>query len=140
MATAKTPAKTTEFEIPSSLAAAADLFYKTREERLALQKEVNAIEEREKILKDHLVRSIPKSEATGIAGKLVRVSVVTKSVPQVEDWDAFYAYIVKTRKKGGFALLNKAVNSASVKEIWDAGKDVPGVTPFNKVELSVNKL
>ena len=127
-------------KIPKSLALAADMYCKKRDERLALQKEVDALEEYEKALKEHLINSIPKSDATGISGKVCRVSVVTKSVPRVVDWDKFYEYIAKNRTKGSFALLNRAANAKAVTEIWDAGKQVPGVESFTAVTLSLNKL
>jgi len=127
-------------KIPKSLALAADLYYSKREDRLALQRQVDALKEDEEALKNHLIDSIPKSNATGIAGKLVRVSVTSKEVPQVQDWDAFYSYVAKNVKKGSFALLNRAVNAKAVNEIWADGKTVPGVGVFTAVNLSVNKL
>lgn len=127
-------------KIPKSLARAADLYCNTRDKRLALQKQVDEIEADEKALKEHLINSIPKSDATGIAGKVCRVSVVTKAVPRVTDWEKFYEYVGKNRNKGSFALLNKVVNVKSVAEIWEAGKQVPGVESFNAVSLSLNKL
>jgi len=126
--------------IPKSLAAAADLYYAKREERLALQRQVDALQEFENEIKDHLINSIPKSDATGISGKVCRVSVVTKPKPIVEDWDAFYAHVAKNRSKGAFALMNRALNAKAVQDVWDAGKQVPGVGTFNAVTLSVNKL
>lgn len=127
-------------KIPKSLAECADLYYKTREDRLVIQRQADALEESEKLLKEHLIDNIPKSNATGIAGKLCRVAIVTSAEPQVYDWDATWAHIAKTRAKGGFALLNKAINKAAIKEIWAAGKEVPGVGVFNVVKLSINKL
>jgi|SRR6267378_3652796 len=133
-------AKPAALKIPKNLAQAVDLYYSTREERLALAKQVAAMEENEKLLKQHLIDNIPKSNATGIAGKLARVSIVPKVVAQVADWDKFYEYIAKNRTKGGFALLNKAVNQKAVQEIWDAKKKVPGVGSFHTATLSLNKL
>lgn len=133
-------ATASKLKIPKSLAACADLYYKTRQERLAIEKSAETLKADEAALKDHLINNLPKSDATGVAGKLCRVSVQTKSVPQVADWDLFYAHVAKNRAKGGFALLNRAVNAAAVKEIWDAGKEVPGVAHFNAVVLSVNKV
>lgn len=134
MATTKTP------KIPKSLAECADLYYTTRETRLKLEREAKASADFESSLKEHLINNIPKSNATGVAGKLCRVSIGTKAVPQVEDWEKFYAYVAKNKSKGGFAFLNKAVNTAAVKEVWDAGKTIPGVAKFNAVVMSVNKL
>lgn len=134
MATAK------KLKIPKSLAACADLYYSTRNERLAIEKSAEGLKAQEAELKDHLINNLPKSDATGVSGKLCRVSVATKTIPQVADWDLFYAHIAKNKSKGGFALLNRAVNAAAVKEIWEAGKEVPGVGHFNATVLSVNKV
>lgn len=136
MATAKKPA----LKIPKNLAQAVDLYYQKRQDRLALQKQVTEMEEEEQLLKSHLIENIPKSEATGIAGKLARISITVKTIPQVTDWDAFYAYIAKNRSKGAFAMLNRAVNAKAVSEVWDAGKEVPGVGTFTAKSLSINKL
>lgn len=127
-------------KIPKSLAAASDLYGVTKEKRLALQKQVDEIEADEKALKEHLINNIPKSDGVGAIGKLWQTKVVTDTVPRVEDWELFYAHIAKTRSKGGFALLNKAVNAKSVKEVWESGKKVPGVTTFTTVKLSLSKL
>jgi hypothetical protein len=132
--------KSATIKIPKSLAVCADLYCSTRDARLALQKEVDLLEENEKLLKAHLIDHIPKSDATGIAGKLCRVSVTTKQIPKVDDWDAFYSYVAKNKSKGGFALMNRAVNAKAVAEIWDAGKAVPGVSSFTAISLSLNKI
>lgn len=134
MATTKKPT------IPKSLAAAADMYYMVRERRLAMEREAEKEKDFEAALKEHLINNIPKSDATGISGKVCRVSVQTKSIPQVSDWAKFYDHVAKNKSKGGFALLNKAVNAKAVKEIWDAGKTIPGVEAFNAVVLSVNKV
>ena len=125
--------------IPKTLAAAADLYYQIREKRLELERQAAAEKDFETELKEHLIASLTK-DTTGVAGKLCRVSAQNKVVPQVKDWELFYAYVAKNRSKGGFAMLNKAVNAKAVSEVWSAGKAVPGVEPFTTVVLSVNKL
>jgi hypothetical protein len=126
-----------KFKTPRTLAAAADRYYELREKRLSLQKAVDLVEEEEKFVKEHLIQHLPKSEASGIAGKLVRVAVVKKMVPQVQDWDKFYAHIKKTNS---FELLQRRVADTAVKERWDNGKQVPGVGHFDAITLSMNKL
>ena len=132
--------KAAALKIPKSLAAVADLYWETKERRLALDREAKVIAEDEALLKQHLIDNLPKSEATGISGKLCRISITQKNVPQVNDWDEFYTYVAKNRAKGSFALLNRAVNAKAVTEIWDAGKEVPGVSSYTTTSISVNKL
>ncbi|MBU6231493.1 hypothetical protein KGP36_02390 [Patescibacteria group bacterium] len=123
--------------IPETLGACADALYKAREERYALQKKVTEIEEYESALKEKLIRELPKGEASGVAGRVARVSVEGKPVPRVEDWDALLEHVRKTR---GFDLLQRRVNDAAVRERWDDRKTVPGVAVFNATVVKINKL
>lgn len=124
------------------LAAMADTLYTTRLQRYALQKQVDALKAEEAKLTDAFIENIPASDATGIAGKLARITVTSATVPQVEDWDKLHAYILKEGKKnpGVWALLQRRVGELAVKELWDAGKAVPGVVPFGIKKLSINKV
>lgn len=126
-----------KFKFPKALGACADRLYELRQKRLEEQKKVDAIEAEEKALKEHIIQNLPKSEASGVAGKLARVTVVTKEVPQVEDWDAFYKYVKKT---GNFDLMQRRLADAAVKERWEAGKEIPGVKHFQVVTVSINKV
>lgn len=128
-----------KLKIPKSLATCADRLYKIRADRLKLQKSVTALEEQESALREHIINNLPKSQATGIAGKVARATIDSKSVPQVEDWDRLYDYISKNRKKGAFALLQRRLSDAAVRELWDADKVVPGVKSFTVKTVSVVK-
>jgi len=131
------PAKIKIGKIPTGLGACADLLYRVREERLNMQRDVKEYEDFEKELKRHLIDNLPKSDATGAAGKVARVQIEVEAQPVVEDWDKFYTHI---KKKGEFDLLNRAVNRAAVRERWDAGKPIPGVGKFNATKVSVTKV
>lgn len=125
------------YKFPKTMAACADQYYLLRERRLAEQKKVDAIEAEEKAIKEHIINTLPKSEASGVAGKVARVTVVKKVVAQVKDWDKFFKYIKKT---GEFDLMQRRVSDSAVQERWEAGKTVAGVESFNALTLSVNKL
>lgn len=135
-ATAATKPKS-KYKFPKAMGACADLIFNLKAKRLAAQKVADAIEEEEKALKEHIIQNLPKSETTGVAGKLARVTVVTKEVPQVKDWDAFYAHVKKT---GNFDLMQRRLADKAVQERWEAGKKVPGVEAFQAVTLSINKV
>lgn len=127
----------TTFKFPKTLGACADRVYELRQKRLDAQKIVDAIEEEEKALREHIINTLPKSETTGVAGKLARVTVVTKQVPQVKDWNLFYAYV---KKNNAWDLMQRRLAAAAVTERWEAGKKVAGVEAFTAVTLSVNKV
>lgn len=124
-------------KIPKAIGACADLLYNTKEARLKLKKEVDALEEFEKSLKKHIIDNLPKSKSTGVAGNVARVSVIKKPVPTVEDWAKLHKHIKRT---GAFDLLQKRVAAKAVEERWEDGKKVPGVGVFEVVTVSLNKI
>ena len=130
-----TAAKTYKF--PKALGECADLLYTLKAKRLAGQKLVDEVEAEEKALKAHLINTLPKSEASGVAGKLARVTVVTRDEPIIEDADLFHKYITKTKR---WDLMQNRLSPAAVKELWEAGKEVAGVKHFQVVTLGLNKV
>lgn len=126
-----------KFKIPKTLAACADRMYELKIARGKIQKEADKLEEEEKFLKNHLIENLPKSDASGVAGKLCRVTAVTKPIAQVEDREKFQKYILKTKD---FSLLQGALSQPAIKDRWEHGVKVPGVIQFNAVTLSINKL
>lgn len=135
---------------PKSTALATDELWSTQLKRKEAQAIADALEETEKALKNWLIESLPKSNASGVSGKFCRVTVVKKEVPRVEDWPKFYAGIVAEYQKhskkkdgqqdGAFALLQRSVGKSAVQEAWDAGKAIDGVGKFTAVTLSINKV
>lgn len=125
-----------EIVLPKTLAGCADLLYKTREKRLSEQKKIKELEDLEKALRDHLINNLPKSDATGVAGKVARVKIETETVPTVTDWDALYKHIKKTNS---FEFLQRRVNASAVNERWAENKTVPGVGEFTVIKVSCVK-
>lgn len=123
-------------ELPESDGAKADLLYKAREARLEVQKEVEAIAKLESQLKDYFINNLPK-DTTGAAGRVARVQTLNKRIPQVVDWDKFYAFV---SKKKFFHLLQRRLNDKAVTEIWENNKQVPGVDVFTTVTVSCTKV
>jgi hypothetical protein len=126
-----------KYKFPKALGACADRLFELRNHRLAEKKKLDEIQAEETALKNHIIENLPKSEASGVAGKLARVTVVVNQVPQVKDWEAFYKYVKKT---GNFDLMQKRLTDTAIKERWDAGQEVPGVEHFNVVSVSINKV
>lgn len=127
-----------KFRFPRTMGKCADKLYELRQNRLAMQKEVDAVAAEEKALKAHVINNLPKSKASGIAGKTARVTVVTKEEPIIEDHDAFRKYLNRTKR---FDLAHRARPSApAIRELWDEGKEIPGVGKFNIVTVSLNKV
>lgn len=83
--TKKSKTKEVTPEITMSVGAAVDKLYRLREKRQAAQKVVDAIAEEEKTYSNYLINQIPKSDATGVSGKLATATIKTDEVPTVKD-------------------------------------------------------
>ena len=127
----------TLFKPPKALGTCADKLYEIRQQRLAAQKVVEKLTEQETALKEHIIQTLPKSESSGITGKVARVTIVKKIIPQVADWDKLYKHISRTKS---FELLQRRVSDTAVKERWENGKQVPGVDHFTIVTVGINKI
>jgi hypothetical protein len=123
--------------LPKSIGRCADMYAEVRELRLAMQKVVDEVQEREREIREHIIANLSKSEDTGAAGKRYRAQIVKKVVPQVADWPALWAHILKTKR---FDLLQKRVAERAVKDVWEEGSSVPGVEKFNAIEVSITKI
>ncbi len=125
------------FKIPKTTGECADLLYEVKAKRLAMAKIVEQLEENEKALKDHIIQTLPKSNASGVAGRVARVSVYSEDIPQVEDWDAFYKFV---KKNDAFELLQRRVATTAMTERLEAKQKIPGVKIFTAKKVSLNKL
>jgi hypothetical protein len=112
------------------------MLYETKQERLGLQKQVDLLKEKESALTQEIIDTLPKSSATGVAGRVAACRVVTKEVPTVTDWEALYAFI---KKNNAFELLQRRLSVPAVTERWEEDVTVPGVGTFTEVKLSLTK-
>lgn len=127
-----------KFKVPTNLAQCGDMLYTTRQRRLVIQKEAEALEAQEKLLREHLINKLPKGKASGIAGKVARVSIYTEPVPIIEDEKKFWGHIHKTKQHD---LMQKPrLAKEAVESRWANKEVVPGVGRFNVVKVSVEKV
>jgi hypothetical protein len=128
--------KTREFVLPKTIGAAADKLYKLRAKRLALQAQVEAMAAQENAIKEYVIKTLPKYQASGVAGRVARVQLDKRDIPQAKSWPDIYKFILKHKD---FSLLQRRLNEGTVKEHWEAGEAVPGVTKFTAIVVSVTK-
>jgi hypothetical protein len=131
-----------QFVPPKNLAACADAYYTKREERLALERKAALVGAEENACREYLINNLPKSQASGISGKVARVAVENKDVYTVKDWDGVWGYIIKNVKKmpGLTGMLQRRINESMVKEMAEAGKLIPGVEKIEVPVVRLNKL
>ena len=124
-------------ELPSSVGLCADLYKKVRDLRLAMQKQVDAVEAREKEIRDHIINNLSKSPDTGAAGKKYRAQIKQTTVPTAKDWDKIRAFMVENDR---FDLMQKRLSNKAIEALWEEGVEVPGVDKFNKIDVSITKI
>jgi hypothetical protein len=125
------------FQVPETAAACADLLYTTRQKRLEIQKQVDELANQETQIKEALIEALPKGEALGVSGRIARVSLITKEVPQVDDWESVYTYI---KRHNAWDLMQRRLNNKAVAERWADKKAIPGVGKYIDITVSCVKV
>jgi hypothetical protein len=123
----------------SELAAVADNYWTALQARLEKDRESKVLKEKENELKAVLLAEMQHQKLTSIGGQRVRISMdtVPEYVPTVQDWEVFKAYVFETKD---LSLLERRVNKASIKERWEADKEVPGVIHFPVFKLHTSEV
>jgi len=82
-----------------------------------------------------LLAALDELGIAGARGRAGSISVSESVVPQVEDWDTFYAFI---RRHNKFELLERRASAGAFRELAALRRDhsVPGCVPFTKRTLS----
>lgn len=121
------------------LGAVVDAYKEIRDIRLAMAKEVEAVEAAERRYREHLVQSLDKSNEAGVFGLKYKAKITTKRIPIVAEggWDKLHQYIYDT---GRFDLLQKRLSDKAAMDMIEAGQTVPGVETMLKVDVSVTKV
>lgn len=110
-----------------------DKVFLLRKKKTELEAAMKDVEGQISDLDAEILEAMHMSGLEKTATKLGAVSVNTSTVAQVEDWDAFLAYIYKN--KYGH-LLQRRVSDPAWRELIEQGKKVPGTSPFTKKRLN----
>lgn len=120
---------------PKSMGACADLLHQMRADRLNADKFAEELKKRENELKEHIINNLPKGDE-GAVGKTHRVVIVRKTKQNVKDWNAFFGYV---KKNNAFDLVQRRISEKAVQDRLDDGKKIPGLEPFQVVDISLTK-
>lgn len=123
-------------KIPRELGQAIDLLYQLENQRKDFQRKADVYDRAAKDLKAILINEVKKQDLNGAAGAVARIKISTERVASLKDFAEFFKYLVKTKNP---ALIQRRINNEAVREIWESGKEVPGVEPFDVVKLSLTK-
>lgn len=115
-----------------------DKLVKARKAKAANAVITKRLDEEYKAIEAEVMETLEAQGLAGAKGKLGTVSIINSIVPDVQDWDKFYAMI---KKNGWFHLLNRAPNAPAFREALEikgeAWMKKNGVTPFHKKTLSL---
>jgi hypothetical protein len=133
-ATAKAKTPKNVAQVANTIGGDIDAMFSLREKKRALEAAAKDLEGQATLIEERLMESMTASGVEKATGKLASVSISSNTVANVEDWDAFGAYIVKNKL---LHLLQRRVSDPAYRELLDAGKKVPGVQPFTKKRLNL---
>jgi hypothetical protein len=114
-----------ENDMPEDLEALVDKLRTMQQQRISAQKILDNQQEEERTLMEHIRVQMIDQGLDELSGDVGTVSISVRDNPDVEDWDDLYAFMLKT---GNFQLMQKRLAVGGVREIWEVGDEVPGVT------------
>lgn len=131
---AKAKARTTS---APTMGALIDSIWASREEKRRLEVQVKEVETTIAELQTQLMERMEAEGTDKAQGAKASVSISKNVVADVQDWDAFWAYVIKKKYTH---LLQRRVSDPAYRELLEAGQNVPGVEPFTKRALNVRSL
>lgn len=123
-------------KIPKTLGAQIDKLYALRAERLAVEKQVEAMRADETAMKEAILAHLAKERASKASGKAATASAVTKVVGKVADWTKLWEY---AKKRDAFDLFQRRLNNKAWLDRVEGGEKIEGVERETVVELLLTK-
>jgi hypothetical protein len=123
-------------KFPKTLGACVDVLYKTREQRLKAQKEVDDTKAKEEALKQYILANLVKQDSNKFGGKLATATISRRTCAHVTDWDTFFPWVAETNS---WDMVQKRVNDTAYRARLDENVEVPGVEPFEVVSINLTK-
>jgi hypothetical protein len=122
--------------LPKTVGGTCDALIRIRDERLALQKQVDKLKESQTALEHHFVHLCRAQKTDSARGKLATCSYKVVPVPVVENWSTVYDYIVEN---DAFDLLHKRVSSTAWLERMEEGERIGGIKRETVNKVSIHK-
>lgn len=117
-----------------NLGSAIDALWAKREKKREMEAKLKEVEAEIADSEALVMELMDKEGVEKTTGKKASVSITSTVVPQVEDWDAFYAFI---HKKKFYHLLERRPSVTGCRELFETKGMVPGVVPFTKRKLNL---
>lgn len=105
-----------------------------RAEKAAVQAELKEANEMEEEAERAILDAMDAAGVEAVKNGDAHVRKTITQQPQLENYEDFMDYVLKN---DAFDMLQKRLSAPAVRERWEAGEVVPGVTAFTKVGLTV---
>lgn len=136
----KLPEAWTPPKMPEKLKDCIALAFKTRAKRKKLEADAERIKRDEEAIKLHILNTFKADELKAVKVSAGTATRAPADMPQIDldtgGWGALQKHIQKT---GEFDLLEKRLGVLAARERWEAGKSIPGVKKFVKVEIKLTE-
>jgi hypothetical protein len=107
----------------------ADAMYLLREEKRQLEAQADEKAKQIETIEQRLIELLDEQETTKGDGRHASVSLTESVLPTVVDWDAVWAYVLKTKN---IQLLQNRVSPLAWRELCELKKPPPGIDAFTK--------
>lgn len=122
---------------PASTGAIIDQLWAAREEKRLLAAQDKEVSEKIKAIEQQLMERLETEGMTKATGGKATASITTSVVADVQDWDEFWAFVIK---KKFTQMLQRRVSEPAYRELLEKGIKVPGVQPFTKKSIGLRSL
>jgi len=119
-----------------SLSYRIDQLFLLRQERIALQKDVDKMKAEEDGRLAAYITEMENGDMDLVQGELGKISIKPVETAEVTSYPDLYQYIKET---GSFDLLQRRVSLTGVRERWQEGNEVPGVARVMELKGTLGK-
>lgn len=114
-----------------------DTLSELREQRRAIAKQDDELKKQYDAFEEELIELMDAEGCAKSTGRMASASISQTTVFNTSDWDAFMAYLIKT-KQGH--LVQRRISAPAVMELFTAKGSVPGLEPFTKRSINLRNL
>ncbi len=114
-----------------------DQYFMYREQKRTHEEAIKQLEDKMSLIETKLIEAMDADGITKATGKKATVSISEQIRPNVQDWDAFYAYIHKNKF---YHLLDRRPSVSGCRELFETKGKVPGVVPFTARRINMRAL
>ena len=122
-----------------NLGALGDTLYGKNEEIAAINAKLKELDTQKREIEGELLAAMQDAGTNIVRGSRATVSISTITRPQLQDFEAFSAFVLKRK---ALYLFERRIASNAYKEMKAliGNKPIPGVSEFQQTRLNITKL